>query len=611
MHTDPDFPVLELQNTGLDAENISILRNLNLVLETGTIHAIVGDHGSGKSLIARIISGEISPTCGTMMVNGKPFSTLTLEKARRLGIQVVHQNVALIEDFTVAENLFIPDRILIPLPFLKRRLLEDAGAILDEYDFPINSAALVKDLHLSEKIAVALIRALIRQPRLLILDEALEKMTGDDRRRMITILEYEKKTRGLSVLCLSHTIDEIYEFTDIVTIIRRGAFFLTDKVDRIDRINLIKLCYTQLPETDETQDTTREFYQLLKYNEAILQELPVNLVVLDDKSRIKMINTFGRQFFDVVRDTYRGRPINDLFPEGNESVRSVLATAIQETEDRAFFNIPVNMGKDTRVTNLKTLPIFDGAFRIGTIIIIEDVTEQENLRAQVSLSEKLASVGLLAAGVAHEINNPLEIVYNHLNYMRLTPDREEINKTINELEGEMTSIKQIVSNLITFSDSSQEYHEDFEVNLLISDLLNLIRFNARHEEIQLNFKAAAENPVLRANRNEIKQVMLNLLKNSFEAMPEGGDVEIETEKDLMRGKVLIHVTDEGNGLDEDGQGSIFLPFYSTKKGKSDNFGLGLSVSYGIIKKYGGTITARNLPRQGCVFTIELPEAESN
>ena len=608
---DAQQAILKLCGISLEDEGTIILKNLDLKLYPGAIHAIVGDHGSGKSMIARIINGEISPTQGIIEYLGRSYSSMSLEKARRLGIQSVHQDIALIGDFTVAENLFLPDRIMIPLPYVKRRLMDDARSILNEFGFQIDESVPVGTLHLSEKIAVSMLRAIIRRPRLLILDEALEKMTGDDRRRMIDILERDIRERGLSVLCLSHTVDDIYDFTDTVTIIRRGSFFLTDKVDNIDRINLIKLCYTQMPEQDGSQDSTREFYQLLKYNEAILQELPVNLVVLDDKSKIKLINRSGRHFFQAVRDTYRGRPVDDLFPEGNDQCRSVLDEALSSSEEKSFYSVPFELGGDTRITNLRTLPIFDGAFRIGTIVIVEDVTERESLREHVNLSEKLASVGLLAAGVAHEINNPLEIIYNHLNYMRLTPDRAEIGKTIDELEGEMTYIRQIVSNLISFSDNTKEFREDFSINELIDDLLNLIRFNARHEGISLQFNASADNPILRANRNEIKQVMLNLIKNSFEAMPVGGIVHIETSRNPSPDgdSVVIRVADEGKGMDRVGQGDIFLPFYSTKDSKEGNMGLGLSVSYGIIKKYGGAISARNLPLKGCVFTIELPASQ--
>jgi signal transduction histidine kinase len=202
------------------------------------------------------------------------------------------------------------------------------------------------------------------------------------------------------------------------------------------------------------------------------------------------------------------------------------------------------------------------------ITIIEDVSKQENLRQQVILSEELASVGVLAAGVVHEINNPLEIIYNHLNFMKFNIDKDKMYETIANIQEKLTDIKQIVSNLISFSDSNKMVNEEFELNSLVVTITNLIRFNAKNKKIR-----------------------------------------IHTLSVIMDGSpfACIVFIDAGIGIEDENPDNNFLPFYSTQKGSEANLGLGLSVSYGIVKKYKGNISVRNLKGSGCEFPITLPQ----
>ena len=393
-----------------------------------------------------------------------------------------------------------------------------------------------------------------------------------------------------------------------MTILRNGEIILTDSVTNIDKINLIKLCYTQMSGSDDIENY-QDFNQLLRYNEAILQKLPINLLVSDNENRIKMINDHGKLYFKLDKAAYRNLFLEDLFTEGNENALNQIKSAFSEKKEKTFYNIPIVVDANKTITNIRILPIYDGAFLIGNITIIEDISKQEQLRQQVILSEKLASVGILAAGVAHEINNPLEIIYNHLNFMKFHVDREKLYETISNIEEELSDIKQIVSNLISFSDSNKMVNEEFELNELIGSIINLIRFNAKNKRILIEY-TPADHPIhITANMNEIKQVVLNLLKNSFEASVEGGTIWINTSRVTISEAPFACITfeDKGIGIEDENPDNIFLPFYSTKKGNDANLGLGLSVSYGIIKKYKGNISVKNLKGAGCKFTITLPQ----
>lgn len=255
---------------------------------------------------------------------------------------------------------------------------------------------------------------------------------------------------------------------------------------------------------------------------------------------------------------------------------------------------------------------FRGSWR-ELVMGINHVVDAFKLQEQLILSDKLASVGLLAAGVAHEINNPLEIIYNDLRYIKRKFPDQDLHIALDNIYEETSAIASIVSNLHSFSDNKKLIDEEIALNELIRKILTLMKHSANHKKITIHFEPFDNEILIHANKNEIKQVMLNLLKNSFEAMPSGGKIFIRTTQTQSNGSKVVQIvfTDTGPGIQTENLSDIFLPFYSTKKGQEDNLGLGLSVSYGIIKKYNGTMTVENLDNSGCQFIITLPQLLSS
>lgn len=252
---------------------------------------------------------------------------------------------------------------------------------------------------------------------------------------------------------------------------------------------------------------------------------------------------------------------------------------------------------------------FRGSWR-ELVVGINNVVDAFKLQEQLILSDKLASVGLLAAGVAHEINNPLEIIYNDLRYIKHEFPGQELHESLDNIYEEISAITSIVSNLHSFSDNRKRIDEEIDLNELIRNILTLIKHSARYKQITIQFEPFEEAITIHANKNEMKQVILNLLKNSFEAMSSGGKIFIRTTQVQQNGSHFVQIafTDTGPGIQIENPNDIFLPFYSTKKGREDNLGLGLSVSYGIITKYRGTISVKNLDSSGCQFIINVPQS---
>jgi len=228
-------------------------------------------------------------------------------------------------------------------------------------------------------------------------------------------------------------------------------------------------------------------------------------------------------------------------------------------------------------------------------------------RQQLVIAEKLAALGELTAGVAHEINNPTQVILGNLDMLMgelgstLKPAEAEIDLIIQQVY----RIQEIINNLLQYARPSEYvgYLARVDVNHVTQETLKLIQHmkNKHNFAIDLECKATTE---VKINQQELQQVLVNLVVNAIHALPKaGGHIRINTRNWEERG-VAICVRDNGIGMDEEQLGHVFNPFYSTK-GQGDGTGLGLSVSYGLIRRYGGTITVDSAPGRGTEFTVWL------
>jgi ABC-type sugar transport system ATPase subunit len=282
--------LLELQNINFYYDTLKVLKDINLKIQRSEVHAIVGEHGAGKTSLCMIMSGFLKPHSGKFLIGNRALDSMSPKKARNLGIEMVTQQNPVVDNFTVAENLFLDNRGIALHPFINhKRHLEIAQTYLRECDFSLNPKMLLRNMKLSDRVLVDILKHLFNKPRLLILDEALQKLTAPVLNKMIQILK-DLKRAGMSIIFVTHRIDDIYNFADKVSIIKNGEILITDSVKNIDKINLIKLAYTQISGNESLENANQEFYSLLKYNEAVLIKLPVNLIVVDHHGKIKLIN---------------------------------------------------------------------------------------------------------------------------------------------------------------------------------------------------------------------------------------------------------------------------------------------------------------------------------
>lgn len=238
--------------------------------------------------------------------------------------------------------------------------------------------------------------------------------------------------------------------------------------------------------------------------------------------------------------------------------------------------------------------------------LIKDIEQQRLMRAQLAQADKLASIGELASGIAHEINNPLGIILGFTQLMMRNQKKDaHLHADLKTIEKHTRHCKSIVEDLLNFARTSKPKKELCDIHGIIEEVIHFIQQHTNSAEVQIKKAFNDDIGLLMLDEKNIKQVLINLIMNARHAVGNQGLITVRTKKDTHFGDVLIEVTDNGSGIDKKNLSRIFDPFFSTKP-TGEGTGLGLSVSYGIIKNHGGHIDVASEPGKGSTFTLKLP-----
>jgi PAS domain S-box-containing protein len=353
-------------------------------------------------------------------------------------------------------------------------------------------------------------------------------------------------------------------------------------------------------------EKAEELRELKDYNENILESLDSGIVVLDLEGRIVRWNRAMETLDGRARLQVLGRTLDSVFPESFlEALRSSLAVGDHEEIAHIYkLHLPSADGRSLMV-NVSAAP-FQAApgDRRGTILILDDVTVRVRLEEQLQHTEKMVSVGLLAAGVAHEVNTPLAGISSYTQLLRgqLEPG-DPRQQVLEKIEKQSFRAAKIINGLLNFSRSSGTEFERVDINKVLLDVVSLVEHQLAGSRIRVRRELAPELPAIRGNENRIQQVFFNLILNARDAMPSGGWLTLHTYADADT--VIVEIKDTGHGIRREHIRRIYDPFFTTKSiGKGT--GLGLSVSYGIVQEHGGAIFVESAPGQGTTFQVALP-----
>jgi two-component system, NtrC family, sensor kinase len=364
----------------------------------------------------------------------------------------------------------------------------------------------------------------------------------------------------------------------------------------------------------EVAAQSREIEEHRRFTSLIVDSLPVGLYVVDREYRIQSWNRkreTGTQ--GLRRDDVVGRPVFDVLtrqPPAQlraEFDRVFTTGEIQQTEQE------VTAGGETRRYRLSKIPMrLDGDAITHVITIGEDVTEYHRVQRQILQSEKLAAIGQLAAGVMHEINNPLATISACVaaieGRLPAGPGAAQAEEYLQTIDREVDRCSRIVDGLLDFSRPKPGTRRPVSLNALVEEALFLLKHHQRVKQLQVVRVLAPGLPETMGSAEQLTQVLMALMLNAVDAMEQGGQLTVRTALSATRGdEIVVEVQDTGAGIAPDDQSKIFEPFYTTKP-PGRGTGLGLSICYGIVSDHRGRIEVDSAPGRGATFRVFLPVA---
>jgi two-component system NtrC family sensor kinase len=350
-----------------------------------------------------------------------------------------------------------------------------------------------------------------------------------------------------------------------------------------------------------------EYERLKDFNENIVESINVGVLAVDLADRIESWNSQMEVMYALPRWQALTRPLCEVFPAAfvEEFYRVRQTPGIHNLYK---FRLGTPTG-ESRVVNVAIAPLVSRKFNvIGRLIIVDDITERTELESQLSQADKLSSIGLLAAGVAHEVNTPLAVISS---YAQMLSKQLQGDPTRTALLEKITRstfrASEIVNNLLNFSRTSGTQFTEVDVNKIVSDTLALLEHQFKTSKIKVQDELTDHLPLIQGNAGKLQQVFLNLFLNAKDAMPGGGDLRVITSNGTG---VSIVISDTGSGIAQEHISRIYDPFFTTKTaprdGQNRGTGLGLSVTYGIIQEHAGKIRVESRPGQGTTFYLDFP-----
>jgi PAS domain S-box-containing protein len=359
------------------------------------------------------------------------------------------------------------------------------------------------------------------------------------------------------------------------------------------------------------QQKASEYERLKEFNENIVESINVGILAVDLEERIESWNAQMEVLYALPRAEALGRSLREIFPAQfvEEFHRAVSEEGpVQSVHNLYKFRIETRAGEQ-RTANIAIAPLVSRDFAtVGRIVLVDDITDRVELETQLSQAEKLSSIGLLAAGVAHEVNTPLAVISSYAQMLaKQVRGDERVGPLLEKITQQTFRASEIVNGLLNFSRTSGTAFTEIDLNTVIRDTLNLLEHQLKTSNVRLESALDASLPPILGNPGKLQQVFLNLFLNAKDAMAGGGTLRVATE---VNGHVGVSISDTGSGIAPEHVKRIYDPFFTTKsaprEGQRRGTGLGLAVTYGIIQEHAGKIEVESQAGSGTTFYLEFP-----
>ncbi|WP_419806837.1 ATP-binding protein [Terriglobus sp.] len=415
------------------------------------------------------------------------------------------------------------------------------------------------------------------------------------------VAEADRPARTIAVIGLGRT--------------REGDFLSSEDMELLESLAgyiSIAIQNAQLFASLELQRA--EFERLKEFNENIVESIKVGIFALDLDDCVESWNAEMEVMYALPRAEALGRHIADIFP--SEFVAEFERSHQQSgTHHLTRVKLPLRTG-ETRTANLAIAPLLTRDFvSVGSIVLVEDITERTQLESQLTQAEKLSSIGLLAAGVAHEVNTPLAVISSYAQMLQKQargddPAAQRLRPVLEKITQQTFRASEIVNGLLNFSRATGSEMVALDVNTVARETLTLLDHQLRTARIQVQTRFPAPLPLIRGSHGKLQQVVLNLILNAKDAMIESGGTDLFVTTEATGDEIVLTVRDTGGGIAPEHLQRIYDPFFTTKNtpkpGQHKGTGLGLAVSYGIVQEHGGRIQVESEVGQGTAFRLHFP-----
>ena len=413
----------------------------------------------------------------------------------------------------------------------------------------------------------------------------------------------------------------------------KGDFLSSDDLELLQTISgYLAIAMENARLYRSLQSKVDEYERLKEFSENIVESINVGILAVDLEDRVESWNNQIERLTGISRDGAVGRRLRDLFPAdlcdhfdavhgetGIHHLYKFLLRPLSLGHSAENGNGILSTSANGHASNGNGLPLPEVTLniavtplvskdleQIGRLIIFDDVTDRTELEKRLVQADKLSSIGLLAAGVAHEVNTPLAVISTYAQMLaKQVSEDEQKSKLLEKIARQTFRASEIVNSLLNFSRTSTTAFDDIDLNKVVRETAALIEHQLAKAGVAVNLNLEEPLPPIRGNGGKLQQVLLNLFLNARDAMESGGVLSVRS----WSGNDLAHVevSDNGPGIPAENLARIYDPFFTTKAAKKGT-GLGLAVTYGIVKEHGGAIEAESRPGAGTRFLMEFPLA---
>lgn len=391
-----------------------------------------------------------------------------------------------------------------------------------------------------------------------------------------------------------------------------GEFLSSDDVELLLTLaNYVGIAIENANLYQSLKEKAGEYERLKEFSENIVESINVGILAAGLDDRVESWNTQMERLSGIGRSDAVGRTLSELFPpalveqlertQGQMSIHHLDKFVLESSKGEATYNIAI-------------APLVSREMdRIGRLVIFDDITDRAELERRLVQADKLSSIGLLAAGVAHEVNTPLAVISTYAQMLgKQVAEDEQKSRILDKIARQTFRASEIVNSLLNFSRTSASELTEVQINKVIQETLSLLEHQMKKASIEVRVRLDPDLSPVKGSAGKLQQVFLNLFMNARDAMSEAsiavpggprGVLEVVT-RHGEKG-VEVDVVDTGHGIAPEHLSKIYDPFFTTKGAKKGT-GLGLSVTYGIIQEHGGAIEAVSRPGEGTCFHLEFP-----